>query len=364
MGSSSDDVRSRVLVWGLSNNRAGTEMVIYNYAKSLPDIAFDFLCYDEPLNFPDLFPAGGKNRYFVIPIKIKRPFAYVRALRRFMREHGHEYSTLWFNVNDVSNIDLLKYAESYGIGRRITHMHNSSIPDKLVTRLFSKLNWAETKRLTTDKWACSQSAGQYLFGESGFRVVPNLVNAEASAFSEAARDSIRASYGIDKAFVVGMVGRLAEQKNPRFVLSLFPDIVALCPNAVLLFVGNGILESALKQQAKELGIEDRVVFAGSQKDVGAFLSAMDVLAVPSLYEGMSLTVLEAQFNGVPCVFSEGIERDSFISLNVVQKPLEDRAGWISSLTSMKRVPGSLIDEQASRFDLSNPSACPEALFVR
>ena len=99
----------RVLVWGLSNNRAGTEAVIEAYVRAAdPQVyCFDFLCYDEPLNYAGLFSEDGCNRVFQIPIKIKHPFAHRKALKAFMDEHAHEYYAVWFNANDISNIDFL-----------------------------------------------------------------------------------------------------------------------------------------------------------------------------------------------------------------------------------------------------------------
>lgn len=344
--------RDRMLVWGLSNNRAGTEGVIAAYIKNAGNIPCDFLCYDEPLNYPELFPEAGHNRYFVIPVKIEHPVAYTRALRQFMREHGHEYSTLWFNVNDVSNIDLLIYAEKYGIERRITHIHSSRIPNRLVTKVFSRLNWRRCQNLTTDRWACSEGAARYLYDGKDCRIIPNRVDAEGVSFLEAGRRSVRKRLGIEDSFVIGTVGRLAEVKNQKHIIRLLPEILQIKPNAVFVLLGQGSLESDLAEQANRLGVRERVLFAGSQKNVQDYLSAFDVFAFPSLFEGLSLSMLEAQFNGLPCVISEDIDSDSIISRNVVQVPLRDVDGWVRALTTACRESDALIDGRADRYDLA------------
>lgn len=353
MGSLRDDARSRVLVWGLSNNRAGTEMVIYNYAKNAPDVSFDFLCYEEPLNFSDLFSANNKNRYFVIPIKLKRPIAYMRALRSFMRKHGHEYSTLWFNVNDVSNIDLLKYAEKLGIERRITHIHNSNIPDKLITKLFSKLNWRSCNEATTERWACGECAGRFLYGSQDFEVIPNRVDEYASRFSEEERKTIRTRHGIEDSWVIGTLGRLSTQKNQDYLLELMPDVVSRAQNAILLIVGDGRLRNELEAKSRALGVEDNVIFAGSQRDIGSYLSAMDVFVLPSHYEGLSLSILEAQFNGLPCVTSMGVSRESIISTGFSRIPLGERIRWVDALLSANRESVELASDAMERFGMRN-----------
>lgn len=357
-----DNSRSRVLVWGLSNNRAGTEMVIYNYVKHAPSISFDFLCYDEPLSFSDLFEEGSPHRYFVIPVKIKHPFAYMRALNAFMREHGSEYSALWFNVNEISNIDLLIYAKRYGIERRITHMHNSEIPDVFITKLFSKLNWRRCLALTTDRWACSDSAGSFLYRGLPYTVIPNMVNAEGCAFSPTKRKDIRARWSFGGSLVIGTVGRLAHQKNHEFLLRLMPSVLEKCRNAKLMIVGDGPLREDLTHLADELGLGDHVVFTGSQPDVQAFLSAFDVYAFPSFYEGLSLSILEAQFNGLPCVMSSGVGEESVISSNVAVVSLDKPQKWVSALLDADRKENTLIVGKAEKYDLGHIDEVASALF--
>lgn len=344
-------MKKRVLVWGLTNNRAGTEAVISTYVKASKNIIFDFLCYDEPANFSFLFD-GTENEYFIIPIKIKHPFANQKALNGFMKKRGHLYSSLWFNVNEVSNIDLLKLAKKHNIPQRITHIHNPSFPNVFITKLFSRLNWRKCLELSTDYWACSEDAGKFLFRGKPFRVIPNLIDVESRAFSESKRSLIRDKYGLNRSFVIGAVGRLAEQKNISFLVGLMPRLLALNPKVVLMLVGSGSLYPDLKRLAEDLNIENNIIFAGSQTDIQGYLSAFDVYAMPSLYEGMSLSILEAQFNGLPCVISEGVGEKSAISNNVKVISLDDESVWIDALLSAKRREGSIIEERAKlyRFD--------------
>lgn len=361
MGISESEGCRRVLVWGLSDNRAGTEMVIYNYVRSLPGIAFDFLCYEEPSSFADLFE-DGRNRWFAIPVKISHPLANARALRAFMAEHGHEYEALWFNMNDASNIDALIWAKRCGIPRRIAHMHSSRIPSRLVTRVFSRLNQRTLDKVVTDRWACSQAAGRFQFGEGAYRVVPNLVNAQGCAFSEEARASVRASYGLEGAFVIGTVGRLSPEKNQAHLMQLMPRLLEERPQTRLLLVGEGPCAEGLRQEAERRGVASAVAWAGRQRDVRAFLSAMDAFALPSLFEGLPLSLLEAQYNGLPCVVSEGVDDEAFISSGVDQVALGDPGAWVEALLGAERAAGSLDVAKAARFDLAQAASTAPELF--
>lgn len=351
----------RILVWGLSNNRAGTEAVIYNYASRIHEVAFDFLCYDYPENYRDLIEGESPNRFFVIPIKIKHPIEYERQLRSFMAEHGSEYCALWFNVNDAANIDLLSFAKRAGIERRITHIHNSGVEDRLITKVATALNKEKCNRLTTERWACSESAGKFLYGDRDYRIIPNMVDAARFAFDEAKRDAVRREYGLQDNFVIGTMGRLNDQKNPMFLIELLPELLKLRPDATWLCVGEGPLREAMETRAAELGVSQAVVFAGVQKDAQAFYSAFDVYAMPSLYEGLSLAMLEAQFNGLPCVVSEGVGADSVISSSVARLPFNERDAWARALTSADRGSSELLSV-ASRFDLANADEVAATLF--
>lgn len=353
--------KKHVLVWGLSNSRGGTEAVIATYVKQAKGVRFDFLCYDVPSNFSSLLE--GENRYFVIPVKIQHPISYSRALARFMKEHGSEYDVLWCNINDVSNIDVLMYAKKYGISRRIVHMHNSNMPKKLITQVFSRLNWNKCLKAATEYWACSKGAGRFLYGDTPFRIVPNMVNAQEVSYDETKRKEIRKYYGLEHAFVVGTVGRLAPQKNQAFLIDMLPALLKQRPQTYAMVVGIGPLEESLKRKALELQVEDRVIFAGSQSDIQGYLSAFDVFAFPSLYEGLSIAFLEAQFNGLPCVISEGVGLDGVVSRSVCQISQANVQGWIDALVAAEREPNFLIEEVARTFDAANCREVAESLFL-
>lgn len=351
----------RILVWGLSNRRAGTEMVVDAYASSAEGVSFDFLGYDYPAEFGHLLE-GTDNRAFVIPAKSKNPLGYYRELNRFMREHAGEYSALWFNLNNMANIDPLVYAKRYGIERRIVHSHNSSEPPELLLRMFSAVNAARCRRLATDRWACSAVAGEYVFGGEPFRVVPNLIDVERCSFSEIGRKRVRERYELEGKRVVGTVGRLCEQKNPMFLVEVFADALRRDSALRLMFVGEGELRDAVEARARETGIAEAVIFAGSQSNVRDFLSAFDVFAFPSIYEGLGLAFLEAQFNGLPCVVSEVVPQGAVISTAARSVPLNDKSGWAKALLSGKRVDGSLLPERADAYSLKKAAGRAARLF--
>lgn len=355
-------MRDRVLVWGLSNNRAGTEAVISNYASRAKGVLFDYLCYENPVRYNHLLQEAG-GRAFVIPIKIKHPIKYYCALRSFFAEHGHEYYALWFNINDMSNIDLLEFAAKCGIERRITHFHNDNIPDVLITKFFSRINRSRCLRLTTDRWACSTAAGRFAYGDdTPFRLIPNAVDANRVSFSESKRKQVRDELCLADSFVIGNIGRFAVQKNQQFLIRLMPAILKTKKNAKLLLVGEGELREDLVALAARLGVEQDVLFAGTQEDVQGYLSAMDVFAFPSLYEGFGLSLLEAQFNKVPCIVSSAINDEVRISSDLRYLEL-DEGEWVSALLSTFSRPSELVPYRANQYDLRNLGELSGRLFM-
>ncbi|HWX25002.1 MAG TPA: glycosyltransferase, partial [Vicinamibacteria bacterium] len=110
--------------------------------------------------------------------------------------------------------------------------------------------------------------------------------------------ALRGALGIPReALLIGIVARLSAQKGHRFLLESFARVAAANAQARLLVVGDGDLEAPLKEQAAALGIADRVVFAGHRTDIPAVLSALDVLAISSVYEGTPLSLFEAMAAG-------------------------------------------------------------------
>jgi glycosyltransferase involved in cell wall biosynthesis len=109
---------------------------------------------------------------------------------------------------------------------------------------------------------------------------------------------VRRELGIPEGVpLVGIVGRLNPQKGHRHLLDAWPILAQRHPEARLLVVGDGDLETALRGQAQALGISGRVVFAGHRTDIPAVLSALDVVCIASTYEGTPLALFEAMAAG-------------------------------------------------------------------
>jgi glycosyltransferase involved in cell wall biosynthesis len=168
------------------------------------------------------------------------------------------------------------------------------LPDRLVARLVNRVI------------AVSEAARMFLIEGKGYPAAKVTVVANGRDLSiyrpGAWRDDARAALGVGPATpVVGVVARLDAQKGHRYLLEAWPGVRRAVPDARLLLVGDGDLREPLERRVHELGIAESVIFAGFRTDVPQLLDAMDVMVLPSLYEGMPLTAIEASAMARPVV---------------------------------------------------------------
>jgi len=108
------------------------------------------------------------------------------------------------------------------------------------------------------------------------------------------------------------------------LIDVFRDVHKHKPNAKLLLLGDGPLQDKIRQKVEAIGISESVIFAGLQKDSAPFYSAMDIFTFPSLWEGLPLTLVEAQYNGLTCMVSENVTEEVGISPQLMYIPLTDK----------------------------------------
>jgi glycosyltransferase involved in cell wall biosynthesis len=141
--------------------------------------------------------------------------------------------------------------------------------------------------------------------------------------------------------VIGHTGRFFAPKNHGFLAEIAAETSLRHPQVRLLLVGDGPDRPAIEQKLRELNLTSRTIFAGVRSDVPSLLQAMDVFVFPSLWEGLPLTVLEAQAAGLPCVISDVISRETDVVPGLTRRvPLNAGAGhWAAeALSSVRRRP--------------------------
>lgn len=301
----------RILVFGMTENPGGVESVIMNYYRNIDksNIQFDFLCnsYEKIAYEDEILNMGGKTYHFTA--RSKNPLKYKIELNSFFKENAFRYDTIWVNVCSLANSDYLILAKQYGINRRIIHSHNSQNMDGKLRGLLHKHNKKRIEQIATDFWACSKEAAEWFYDISLMDKVVyihNGIDIASMKYDEMSRNKLRKKMNLDNKYIIGNIGRLHHQKNQNFIIDIFNEYIKLNSNSHLIFVGQGSDEEKLKDKVKRLHLEDNVSFVGVQSNINEWLSMMDLFLFPSKFEGLSLSALEAEANGLPVLASDKV----------------------------------------------------------
>lgn len=226
------------------------------------------------------------------------------------------YDILHVNISGLNAVMSLHAAKKMGLHRRIYHTHAPRETSSIKARVRSLLYDTACVADANEYVACSNSAGKSVFRNKHFAVIANAMDTSQYRFDPNARFQLRKELGAENKFVVGVVGRISEPKNPAFIISVFSEIVKLNPTAMMIWAGDGELKPLVLNSIKKKKIEDKVLLLGSRNDVNKLYSAMDVFLMPSKFEGLGLVFVEAQISGLPCFGSTNVPEDVDISPNM------------------------------------------------
>ena len=246
----------RVLHSVSNMDRGGIETMLMNYYRHIDrsKVQFDFIVNKKkPGDYDDEIRRLGGHIYQSPGLDPLHYPAYLRFVQQTVAAdpririlHAH---------NEAMGLYALKGAEKAGLPVRIAHAHNIWIvrdykwPLKMLC-----------KRLlpgaATHLWACGRDAGIYYFGKADWerrgQIIPNAIEPETFRFAPAVRTEMRARYRLEDRVVLGHVGRFDVRKNHERLLEIFAAFLQLEPRAVLVLIGTGRLEPAVRAQAQEL----------------------------------------------------------------------------------------------------------------
>lgn len=321
---------------------SGVMSVIMNYYRHVDrsKVQFDFLCFIpcEDSHEKEINELGGRVFFVSKPGSSMGSFS---ELDLFFRRYASQYCC--FHNHEVYLSFLLKpLTQHYRIVNFIVHAHATKYSDKPVNKIRNALLCLPLRFMTSNKhqsflkFACSEAAGRFLYGTKSYRnkeffLLPNAIDIEAFYFDQHKRKILRREMKLDDNFVIGHIGRFNPQKNHRFLLNVFKELLIKCPNAKLMLVGTGYLMDEIRRKALEELPFDSVMFMGEINNVCELLNAMDVFVLPSLYEGLPVVALEAQANGLPCILSSEITSETKLNDNVVFVPVDKTDLWVNSL---------------------------------
>jgi len=274
-------------------------------------IQFDFLIhYKEKGYFDDEIKRLGGNIYYLPSFRVYNYFTYKKACRRFFEEHSY-FAAVHGHMTSTAAI-YLPEAKRAGIPLTIAHARSAGV-DNGVKGLITKLLRKNLYRKCDKMFACSDLAAEAVFGKKRYKenrvtILPNAVDTKDFLPNEEVRIQLRRQYCLEDKFVIGHVGRFHYAKNHGFLLEIFAQILKQKDNAMLMLLGDGPLKEETKQKAKDMGIDERVIFTGNQTPVAPFYQVFDFFLFPSRFEGLPGTVVEAQAAGLKCLISDTITK--------------------------------------------------------
>lgn len=313
-------------------NQGGAETMIMNYYRALDKTKyqFDFLVNRQERGFyDDEIESMGGHIYRAFPI---RPWTYVQYFKwldHFFRDN-HDYAAVHSHIQENSGF-IHKYAKKYGIEHRVSHSHiaDLGIDLRYPFRQFGKYF---VHKYSSVNVSCGVEAGKFLYGRRPFDVLNNAIPTEKFRFNQQIRERVRKQFGFEDNVVIGNVARFGYQKNHKFLIDVFSELVRVQPKALLLLVGDGELRHKIEMQINQLGLQNKVLMLHKRPDVYELLQAFDVFFMPSLFEGLPVSIIEAQASGLHCVLSDTIDKRTDITGNITFVSLEeDKKVWTDAL---------------------------------
>ena len=295
----------------------GLTSVIMNYWRSMDkaSLSFDFASTNSIDDMLQEEISKEGCRYFQLPPR-KLVIKYFFALRELCKG----YSIIHVHANSATSVIELLAAKTAGVSTRIHHNHTSKTQYPFLNKILHPL----FKKLYTDAVACSDAAGEWLFGKGKYIVLPNAIDVDKFRFCPEKRKKIRQEFYIqDKELVVGHIGKFMDAKNHEFLIKVYAKYHSWNPESRLLLVGDGEWRSKIEKWVKESGCAETIILTGLRSDISAIVQAFDVFVFPSIYEGLPLTTLEAQASGLPCIISSNVTNAIDVGRDVLMKDLAD-----------------------------------------
>lgn len=303
------------------------------------EVQFDFVVHNQNEDYfnKEIRELGG-NIYRIPRFRLFNIIAYCRAWRDFFREHN-EFQAVHGHMTSTASL-YLPIAKKSGVPITIAHARSAGT-DPGIKGIITRMLRSSLVRKADYCFSCSMEASVAVFGKKAVnqgkvKIIPNAIEVDKYQYDTKTRQEMREKYQIEDQFVVGHVGRFHYAKNHEFLVDIFSEIIKREPNAILLLVGEGELMTPIKEKAMALGLEDKVIFAGSQPQIARFYQMMDYMVFPSHFEGLPGTVVEAQASGLRCLISDKITREVVITPLVNMKSISLSAGeWAEEVVKNK-----------------------------
>lgn len=317
-------------------NRGGAETMIMNIYRNIDrsKIQFDFMVHTEDKgDFDDEINFLGGKIYRVPRYNGINHFKYKKTWNQFFSNHK-EYKIIHGHILGPATI-YLRIARNHGL-TTIAHSHSTNTRGNIIEKIVKKIMKIPIKYITDYLFACSNEAGKSLYGkkhinEDNFIIIKNAIDTNKYAYDVKIRKKMRELLNVNNNLVIGHVGSFTEPKNHKFLIDIFYEIQKKHQESRLLLLGSGRLEKKVIKKIRTLDLDDKVIVLGNVPNVNEYLQAMDIFVFPSIYEGLPVSLIEAQASGLPCIISNRITSEIVITPIIKKIPLSNTANEWSNI---------------------------------
>ena len=341
-------------------NRGGAETMLMNLYRKIDrqKYKFDFLVYvtdDKKADYEDEILQNGDQIIKLDRNRVKNPILFYHDLNHVMKNSGYTC----VHAHTLFNSGIVMYAAYYNhIPVRITHSHSSGNMkrDTLINRTYFKFAKYLITKYSTNYIACDLKSGEYLFGE-GFRgpILHNGIDLNRFCYEENVEENKYQYLRDENILKLAVIGSFYEVKNHIFLLPIAEKLKEKGIKFKLYFAGRGPLQKMLEEKVKELHLENEIIFLGIVDQVEKFLKNIDLILMPSLYEGVPVSLIEAQAAGVPAIISENISRDVDMELGLLNfVTIDSDKQWLEEIVRF----------HCERHEILNPKNIYEQLTLK
>ena len=326
----------KVLHFGICSSLGGIETYLLKIAKNIDrekyKLNFLVVGKDEPCFYNELNNLGCE--FFFVESRKKKYIKYIYELDKLFK--NEKFDLVHCHLNSLKNISVVLMALKYG-NKVIVHSRNGGGDFSLIENIINKINYYILPRKKVKLLAVSNIAGQWMYGdEEDFTVINNSIEIEKYKFSNDKRAKIRKELSLEDSKVIIHTGAFRKQKNHKFLIDIFNEVLKNDSSYKLILIGKGPLEKDVINQTKSYGIEDKVLFLGARNDISELLSSADIYLFPSLFEGFPNALIEAESSGLPCLVSDSITNEVIVpNLCEVFSLKRFAKEWAEKLISIK-----------------------------
>lgn len=297
-----------------SLGRGGSQAYVMNILRNIDRNQFQVDFVESHLlngGYDEEVKELGSKVWTLPRFKVYNILSYYKSWRNFLSTG--EYDIVHGHTSNSAGV-YLRIAKKNG-SKTIVHSHSAGYRGNFIEKIVKRV-FAKSAKSAADLWfSCSDLASKRLYGPDykdspKHYTLPNAICVSDYYFDKGIRDKIRKCYNINSDVkLYGHIGSFTSPKNHKFLLLVFEKISQLDSNAKLMLCGDGPLRQEIKEQISSLGLEDKIIMTGVVSMIHRYFMAMDVMLFPSLFEGLPISVVEAQATGLPVLHSDVITKD-------------------------------------------------------